>query len=184
MAEREVVTLGDERLRQSSHAVETMTPEIETLIDDMIETMRASDGVGLAAVQVGEMVRLVLVQTPEDEEEPGSGELYVVLNPEIAKSSSEVEAGIEGCLSIPGYIGEVERSTWVVVRGKDRRGKRFRLRARGFLARAFQHEIDHTNGVLYIDRLTGPDRIWPVEEGEEEKAEAEQEIPASSRVHI
>jgi peptide deformylase len=98
----------------------------------------------------------------------------VVLNPEIVKSSKQTEVGIEGCLSIPGYVGEVERAEWVVVRGRDAENKPFRLRATGFLARVFQHEIDHTNGVLYIDRLTGPDRMWPVEEGTEEQVEAEQ----------
>jgi peptide deformylase len=141
----------------------------------MIETMHEMRGVGLAAVQVGEMVNLVLVELPEDEEDPQSGKLHVVLNPEIVKTSNQMEVGIEGCLSIPGYIGEVERSTFVVVRGLDRHGKKIKIRARDYLARVFQHEVDHLQGTLYIDRLVAPDRIWPVEEGEEEQAEAEAE---------
>ncbi len=174
MSVRDVITVGDERLREESEEIVEITPEIETLIDDMIETMRASNGVGLAAVQVAELLRLVVVETPEDEEQPESGRLYVVVNPAIVESSGETEVGIEGCLSIPGYVGEVERRTEVTVRGLDRQGRRQRIRAEGFLARVFQHEIDHTEGVLYIDRLTAPDRIWPVEEGEEEQVEAEQ----------
>jgi peptide deformylase len=137
--------------------------------------MHEMRGVGLAAVQVGEMVNLVLVELPEDEEDPQSGKLHVVLNPEIVKTSNQMEVGIEGCLSIPGYIGEVERSTFVVVRGLDRHGKKIKIRARDYLARVFQHEVDHLQGTLYIDRLVAPDRIWPVEEGEEEQAEAEAE---------
>jgi peptide deformylase len=174
MALREVITVGDERLREASQDVEKITPEIEALIDDMIETMRASNGAGLAAVQVAELVRVIVVEALEDEEEPESGRLYVVVNPQVVKSGGESEAGIEGCLSIPGYVGEVERRTKVTVRGRDRHGRRQRIRAEGFLARVFQHEIDHTEGVLYIDRLTAPDRIWPVKEGEEEQVEAEQ----------
>ncbi len=179
MAVLDVITVGDERLREQSRDIDEITPEIAALIDDMVETLHANNGVGLAAVQVAELLRLVIVELPEasDEDEeplPGSGKRYVVLNPEIVKSSKETDVGLEGCLSIPGYVGEVERADWVVVRGRDEHNRPFRLRATGFLARVFQHEIDHTNGGLYIDRLTGVDRMWPVEEGEEEQVEAEQ----------
>ncbi len=94
-----------------------------------------------------------------------------MLNPEIVKTGRETEVGVEGCLSVPGYAGEVERATEIVVRGLDRYGKPFRFRPRGYLARVFQHEIDHCNGVLYTDRLVAPDRIWEVKPGEEEQAE-------------
>ncbi|MGC9399554.1 MAG: peptide deformylase [Anaerolineae bacterium] len=174
MAVRDIITVGDDRLRQTSRKIEEITAEVQTLIDHMIETLHANNGVGLAAVQVGELVRLIIVETPEDEEEPGSGELYVVINPEIVEAGEKKEPGLEGCLSVPGYVGEVARHTRVTVRGRDRQGRPLRLRAQGFLARVFQHEIDHTEGVLYIDRLTEPDRLWPVEEGEEERREAEQ----------
>ena len=173
MALRDIITVGDPRLRKHSRSVKKVTPEVRALLDDMIETMDAADGVGLAAVQVGEMVRAIIVETPEEEDDPNSGKLFVVLNPEIVKEGRETEVGVEGCLSIPGYVGEVERATEVVVRGMDRFGKPFRLRPRGFLARVFQHEIDHCNGVLYTDRLVAPDRIWEVTPGEEEQVEVE-----------
>lgn len=173
MALREVIQVGDPRLREQSRIVQRITPEIQQLIDDMIETMDENDGVGLAAVQIGEMHRIIVIEIPEDEEVWGSGILYVVLNPEIVKESRETEVGIEGCLSIRGYAGEVERATEVLVRGENTHGKPFRLRAKGYLARVFQHEIDHLNGVLYIDRLVAPDRIWEVKPGTEEAVEAE-----------
>ncbi len=176
----DVITVGDPRLRQRSREIEKVTPDLQQFIDDMVETMHAYDGIGLAAAQVGDLRQLIVIEVPEDEETPGSGQLYVVINPEIIKSSAETEEGIEGCLSVPGYVGEVERATSVLVRGLDRRGKKFRVRAEGFLARVFQHEIDHTRGVLYIDRLTAPNRIWQVKEGEEEQAELRQEVPTES----
>jgi peptide deformylase len=182
MTIREVITVGAPRLRQRSRDVQKATPELQAFIDDMVETMHASGGIGLAAVQVAELLNLIVVELPEDEEIPGSGRRYVVLNPKIVKASQDTEIGIEGCLSIPGYVGEVERSTSVIVRGLDRRGKRLRIRATGLLARVFQHEIDHTKGILYIDRLVAPDRIWPVPEGDEERVEAEQEWPAEAKV--
>jgi peptide deformylase len=176
MALREIITVGDPRLRDRSRSLSSVTPEVRALIDDMVETMHANNGVGLAAVQIGEMARVLVIELPEDEEIPGSGELYAVVNPEIVKTSRETEAGIEGCLSIPGYVGEVERATEILVRGLDVHGKKFRLRPHGYLARVFQHEIDHLDGVLYIDKLTEPDRIWTVELGEEESTEASQEM--------
>ncbi|HOT92494.1 MAG TPA: peptide deformylase [Anaerolineae bacterium] len=173
MALREIITVGDPRLRTRSRPVEKVTPELRELIRDMIETMDAANGVGLAAVQVGVPLRVVVIETPEDEDDPNSGKLFVVLNPEIVKTGKETEIGTEGCLSVPGYAGEVERATEIVVRGLDRHGKPFRFRPRGFLARVFQHEIDHCNGILYTDRLVAPDRIWEVKPGEEEQTEAE-----------
>ncbi|MGC9349356.1 MAG: peptide deformylase [Anaerolineae bacterium] len=174
MALRKIIELGDPRLRERSREIKDITPEVRQLIDDMVETMRENNGVGLAAVQVGEMYRVIVIEmpeNPEDEDDPYSGELFLVVNPEIIKESRETEVGIEGCLSIPGYVGEVERATEVLVRGRDIRGKRFRLRPRGYLARVFQHEIDHLEGTLYIDRLTEPDRIWEVKAGTEEATE-------------
>lgn len=175
MALREIITVGDPRLRERSRPVQSITAEAQELIEDMVETMHEADGIGLAAVQVGELDRIIVIELPEDEEVWGSGELFVVVNPEIVKESRDTEVGIEGCLSVPGYVGEVERASEVVVRGLDENGKRFRLRPRGFLARVFQHEIDHVNGVLYIDRLVEPDRIWEVKPGSEEQAELLQE---------
>jgi peptide deformylase len=117
MAVREVITVGEPRLRKRSKEVEKITPELRALIADMIETMETYEGVGLAAVQVGELVSAIIVEVPENEDIQVSGERHVVINPEIVKASQETEVGIEGCLSIPGYVGEVERSTSIVVRG-------------------------------------------------------------------
>ncbi len=175
MSVREIITLGDSRLRERSRPVQAITPEIQELIEDMVEIMHTNDGIGLAGVQVAELMRIIVIQLPEDEEVWGSGELYIVVNPEIVKESRETEVGIEGCLSIPGYIGEVERADEVTIRGMDEHGKPFKLRPRGFLARVFQHEIDHLDGVLYIDRLVAPDRIWEVKPGTEEEAEVSAE---------
>jgi len=173
MALREVITVGDPRLRERARPVQAISPEVKQLAADMVETMYEANGIGLAAPQIAESTRLIVIEVPEDEEVWGSGQLYVVVNPEIAKQSRDTEVGIEGCLSVPGYVGEVERASEVLVRGVDINGKRFRLRPRGFLARVFQHEIDHLDGVLYIDKLTEPDKIWDVEAGTEETTEAE-----------
>ena len=173
MALREIITVGNPRLRQRSRPVKRVTPEIRQLIDDMVETMHANEGLGLAAAQVGVLQQVIVIEVPENEEIPGSGQLYTMINPEIVKASRATEIGNEGCLSIPGYVGEVERALKIVVRGLDVRGKPLRWRWRGFLARVFQHEIDHCAGILYIDRLTAPDRIWEVPEGQEEQAELE-----------
>lgn len=182
MALREIITVGDAKLRQPSRSVRKITPKIRKLIDDMVETMHVEDGIGLAAVQVGALRRIIVVEVPEHEEIPQSGRRYIVVNPEIVKSSYETVIGIEGCLSVPGFNGEVERAEEVVVRGLDEHGKLFRARLKGFMARVFQHEIDHCDGVLYIDRLTAPDRIWSVPEGEEELAELEQQSPREAEV--
>ena len=177
MPMREIIEVGDPRLRKRSRQIKAITPEIALLVDDMVETMHANNGIGLAAVQIGELAKIIVVELPEDEEDPASGQRYIVINPEIVKLSRERETGIEGCLSVPGYVGEVERSTMALIRGMDINGRKFRLRARDFLARVFQHEIDHTNGILYIDRLTETDRIWEVKKGEEELVEIKQELP-------
>ena len=175
MALREIITVGHPRLRERARRVQAITPEIRQLAEDMVETMYEADGVGLAGPQISELTRIIVIELPEDEDVWGSGKLFVVINPEIVRESREVETGIEGCLSVPGYVGEVERATEVLVRGVHTNGKRFRLRPRGYLARVFQHEIDHLNGVLYIDRLTAPEKIWEVKPGTEEMTEAERQ---------
>ncbi len=173
MALREIIKVGNPRLRQRSRPIKRVTPEIRRFIADMVETMHANAGIGLAAPQVGVLQRIIVVEVPENEEISNSGKLYAMINPEIVKASRITEIGDEGCLSVPGYVGEVERASEVVVRGMDKRGKLLRLRLHGFMARVFQHEIDHCDGILYIDRLTAPDRIWDVRLGEEEQAELE-----------
>ncbi len=159
-------------LRQVAKPATRFDDGLQELIDDMFETMRAAPGVGLAAPQVGESIRLFVVEWPEDEEDPESLRSYVIVNPVIAKAKGEEEAQ-EGCLSVPGYVGDVRRATEITIKGKDRHGKKIRMRANGWLARIFQHETDHLNGVLFIDRVDSPDKIRAVQPGEEEKAEME-----------
>ena len=173
MGLRRIRVLGDPVLRTRAHKVTRFDETLATLVEDMVETMRDSDGVGLAAPQVGVTERVIVVEIPQEEDEPGSGQLYVVVNPEIARSSRELVDGLEGCLSIPGYVGEVARHESVTVKGQDFEGRKIRIKAQGFLARAFQHEIDHLSGILFIDKLLSPERIWRVDEGQEEQAEVQ-----------
>jgi peptide deformylase len=158
MAIREIVTVPDEVLRRKARKVTVFDADLQKLIDDMVETMRQAPGVGLAAPQVGVSERLIVVEYAEnDEDEDAPKKLFVVANPEIVKVSTETEKGIEGCLSIPGLVGEVERPLQVVIRGQNRRGQPVRIKAKGWLARIFQHEIDHLEGILFTDRAT---RVW------------------------
>jgi peptide deformylase len=141
-------------LRQKAKRVSRVDDSIRKLIDDMVETMVAAPGVGLAANQVGVALRVIVVKTDAN--------LYSLVNPEMVKATGE-QVGLEGCLSIPGYVGEVKRAQRVVVRGLNRHGKTVRIKGDDLLARAFQHEIDHINGVLFIDRLTSLDTLRKVE---------------------
>ena len=176
MTEQEILTVDDPQqlavLRSKSKRVQKVTPKLAAFAKRMLETMRSANGVGLAAPQVGVLLRLFVVELPEDEENEQPAETYIVFNPEVVKGKGE-EIGYEGCLSIPGYIGEVARQEEITVKGLDERGRKVRLRVEGYLARVFQHEIDHLNGILYTDRLTDPDTFQPVEVGEEETAELE-----------
>jgi peptide deformylase len=173
MATREIITIGHPTLRQKARKVTKFGPELKQLIDDMIQTMREAPGVGLAAPQVNVSERVIVVELPADEEEGTPAELYAFVNPEIVKVSHEVEEGQEGCLSIPGYLGDVDRHTMVVVRGLDVHGKPQRVRAYDYLARIFQHEIDHLEGVLFIDRVTEPSKIHKIGEEDVEEGNAE-----------
>ena len=164
MAIREIIFPDNPILRRKANKVRTFDGELHRLIDDMVETMMAAPGQGLAAPQVAVSLRVIIVRLPDDEEsqeEYGeeAGKLYEVVNPEIIKTSEEIEDGIEGCLSVPGYLGSVERHTAVTIKGKDRHGKDIRIKAKDWLARVFQHEVDHLDGVLYIDLST---EVWPI----------------------
>jgi peptide deformylase len=132
----------------------------------MIDTMRVEKGIGLAAPQIGVSQQVLVIQMPrpqeEEEGDPTSGQLYIVCNPKIVRRRGE-EEGVEGCLSLPGFAGHVHRATTVVVTGQDAQGHPLRIKAQGFLARVFQHEIDHLHGNLYIDHIEDPDQIWEVE---------------------
>lgn len=158
MTLREIVTLPDPVLRRKARPVTDFGPALQTLVDDMIETMRAAPGVGLAAPQVGVSQRVIVVEYPEDDEKEGAPKkLYAVVNPEIKELSRETEMGVEGCLSIPGLNGEVERALSITVRGRTRRGQPITIKAKGWMARIFQHEIDHIEGVVFTDRAA---TVW------------------------
>jgi peptide deformylase len=172
MALRKIVTLPEAVLRRKARAITTFDKNLQTLIDDMIETMREAPGVGLAAPQVNISERLIVVEYGEEDDEEGEAQpkkLYVMINPEIVKNSEETLMGVEGCLSIPNLVGEVERHAAVQVKGLNRHGKPTKLKAEGWLARIFQHEIDHLNGILFPDRAT---RVWKPQE----EVEPEQEV--------
>ena len=168
MAIRTIVTLPDPVLRRKARAVTTFDKNLQTLVDDMIETMRNAPGVGLAAPQVGVSEQVIVVEYAEPEEveegeEPKEVEpkLHVMVNPEIVKFSPDTVMGVEGCLSVPMLVGEVERAEEIRIRGFNRRGQPMKLKVDGWLARIFQHEIDHVNGVVFTDLAT---QIWQPEE--------------------
>jgi len=145
MAVLDVRLYGDPVLRRRAAPVREVTPEIEAWLDDMVETMHTEVGIGLAAIQVGIELRMLVV-----DEGHGTGRAY--LNPVIVEQGGE-QVGEEGCLSLPGIFADVRRPEWIVVEAMDRTGVPFRRRASGFLARVLQHEIDHLDGILFIDRL-------------------------------
>ena len=151
MAVRRIITLPDSQLRMSSLPVAKVDAGVRTVLDDMIETMYDAPGIGLAAVQVGVLQRLVVLDTARKEEPPQP--LFLV-NPEIVQSSEERVIYEEGCLSIPDYYEDVERSERVRIRFQDRDGAECEMDADGLLAIAVQHEIDHLNGVLFVDHIS------------------------------
>lgn len=161
MAVREIISLPQAILRHKAHKVSDFGPELQTLVDDMIDTMRQAPGVGLAAPQVGESFRLIVVEYGDDENEETPPKLYVMLNPEITRASQETVLGTEGCLSVPGIQGDVERLAAVTVKGLNRHGRPMTVKAKDWLARIFQHEIDHLDGILFVDRA---EKLWQAEE--------------------
>ena len=176
MAVRNIRIHPDPVLRQKAKRVTEIDPSIQKLIDDMVETMKAAPGVGLAATQVGVSLRVIVAEVPGDK-----GALALV-NPQVVKRGGE-RVCEEGCLSIPGYKGEVKRSEWVKVKGLDRSGKEMRVKGEELLAQVLEHEIDHLNGILYIDRMESNDKLMPViseppvkpEEKQKDKQEDKQE---------
>ncbi len=172
MSVRNIYTLPDPVLRRKARKVTDFGPELQTLIDDMIETMRDEPGVGLAAPQIGVSLRLIVVEYGDDEDEEVPPKLFVVANPEFGRVSPELIIGTEGCLSVPGYYGEVERHQAVTVKGQNRRGQPMTIKAKDWLARIFQHEMDHLDGVLYVDRT---EKIWKTEQPPAQAPVAESE---------
>jgi peptide deformylase len=160
MAVLQIRTLPDPVLRQKAKRVTKIDKSIQKLIDDMIDTLRADQNrAGLAAPQVGVLLRIAVIELPEQE-------LITLINPEIIKKEGE-RIVQEGCLSIPGYFGEIKRAVTVKVKAKNRDGKEFRLKAEGLLAQALEQEIEHLDGVLYIDHLESSEKLFEViKEGE------------------
>lgn len=155
MAKLKIVKIGDDILRKRCRPVEEITPKIHRLLDDMAETMRAAQGVGLAAPQVGILRRIVVIEVEE-------GNLIELINPKIIAYAGEQE-GTEGCLSVPNKWGTVKRPMHVTVRALNRHGEEFEITGSEFLARAFCHELDHLDGKLYIDIASAIETV-PAEE--------------------
>ncbi|MDX9992249.1 MAG: peptide deformylase [Anaerolineales bacterium] len=167
MALRTIVTTPEPVLRRKAQTVTRFDEKLQTLIDDMVETMREAPGVGLAAPQVGVAERVIVVEYYENEEDEESEEaeaapkrLYTLVNPEITRASTEREIAPEGCLSVPGVMGDVERHLAITVKGQTRRGQPVTLKLKDWTARIFQHEIDHLNGILFTDLAS---RVWKPE---------------------
>jgi len=160
MAVLQIRTLPDPVLRQKAKKVGSIDGSVQKLIDDMIETMRAVHGVGLAAPQVGVPLRIAVIEMPGEE-------VIALINPEIVKRQGE-RVLEEGCLSVPGYRGEIKRAETVKVKALDRQGKQIRIKGEGLLAEALEHEIDHLNGTVYVDHVEEPDKLFEVVKEEEE----------------
>jgi peptide deformylase len=159
--------LPDPVLRQQAKKISKVAPNFAKYTQDMVETMHAEQGVGLAANQVGSLQKVAVIQLPDWEE------AIVLINPEIVRREGEREVE-EGCLSIPGYRGLVKRSERVRARALDLNGKVIRIKAEGLLAQALEHETDHLNGILYIDRLVSRAGLWKVTHTDEGEAEYRQ----------
>jgi peptide deformylase len=162
----EIITKDNPRLRLKARRVPRVDDSVRRLMDDMVETMLDAPGVGLAANQVDVQLRVIVMKV--------DNQLYTLANPEVVRTSGE-QIGFEGCLSVPGFIGEVARADRVTIKALNRNGKEVRIKGEGLLARAILHEIDHLDGVLFIDRLTSIDTLRPVAVGSEEEATEEGE---------
>jgi peptide deformylase len=173
---RPIITPSNPILRKRAIKVMDFGASFQTLVDDMIETMLDAPGVGLAAPQVAVSQRVVVIRLPdsteEDRKEYGqhAGVVYVLANPKIIKASKAMVSGVEGCLSLPGLLGEVERHQSVVVTAQDRHGKDIRLKADDWFARVIQHELDHLDGILYTDRT---DDVWRTDKKDGDVSEEE-----------
>ena len=155
MAVLPILKHPDPMLRRKAKRVSHVDESLNRLIDDMIETMYQASGAGLAAPQVGVSLKIAVIGMPEEE-------VIVLVNPEVVKKTGE-RVVVEGCLSVPGYRGEIKRAEKVTVKALDRNGKAFRIKADDLLAEVLEHEIDHLNGILYIDHLESPEKLEKIE---------------------
>ncbi len=174
MTAREILVIGDDRLRTKAKKVRRFDASLQALVDDMLETMDEANGLGLAAPQIGVPLRVVVIGMPAEEDEEGQviepERTYILCNPEIVKASDEQEVQ-EACLSVPGYMGKVVRAMDAVVKAQDARGRQVRVHGEGLLAQALQHELDHLDGVLYVDHVQSPDDLWEVRPEEDQEDE-------------
>jgi peptide deformylase len=161
MAIRTIYGFDHPTLREKAKKVSKVDPSVVKLIDDLAETMLAAPGAGLAAPQVGVPLRVFVVRGDENQ-------VIGLVNPELIRGEG-VQVGYEGCLSYPGWVGEVARYESVVIRARNRHGKQVRIKAAGFTSRAYQHELDHLDGILFIDRLTSLDTLRRLDELEDEE---------------
>ena len=152
MAILEIAKLPDKVLRLKAKPVKTFDKSLQKLIDDMFETLHSTQGVGLAAPQIGQLLRLAIVEYTDEKEKDAKPKTYVIINPEIIEASQETSIEMEGCLSIPNLAGDVERHKSITIKAQNRYGQPIKITATGILARIFQHEIDHLNGILCVDR--------------------------------
>ncbi|TET56371.1 MAG: peptide deformylase [Dehalococcoidia bacterium] len=159
MAVLQMRTLPDPALRQRAKRVSKIDDSIQKLIDNMIDTLRASSGVGLAAPQIGVPLRIAVIEMPGEE-------VITLINPVVVKRKGE-RVLTEGCLSVPGYQAEIKRSLTVKVRAQDRHGKEIRLKGEGLFAHVLEHETDHLNGTLYVDHLENPAELYRIEDAQE-----------------
>ncbi len=163
---REIVVVEDPRLREKAKSIERFTPKLEQLGQDMLETMRAHSGLGLAGPQIGVMQRIFVAEVPlpvaenSEPRHPSAGESFIIVNPVILKTSKTTGEGEEGCLSIPAMRGLVERPAWIEVSAQDVNGHPLKLKVDGLLARIFLHETDHLDGILFVDHITDSSKLW------------------------
>jgi peptide deformylase len=158
---REIIRYPNPVLRKKCRAAKKVDDNIRRLIDDLIETMHAASGVGLAAPQVGENLRVIAVDIGEG--------AFAVVNPKLKKKNKVLQTFEEGCLCLPGIVGPVERPSQVTVEGLDRQGQKLIIEAEGFLATVLQHEIDHLDGIVFLDRVKDKSLIREVSKKEEEE---------------
>jgi peptide deformylase len=167
VAQLEILTRGNPKLYVKAKKVGRVDDTVRRLMDDMVETMGENAGVGLAATQVGVHQRVIVMKV--------DNHLYTLANPEILRRDGE-QTGFEGCLSVPGLIGEVTRAERVVAKALNRQGKAVKIKAEGLLARCIQHEVDHLDGILFLERVTSLDSLREVPVGHEEAAAEEADI--------
>lgn len=157
-----IVTVPNDILKRKARPVTDFGESFQRLVDNMVETVREAPGVGLAAPQINELQRLIIVEYGSEEDEEIPAKLYAMVNPEVTRTSKELVIGMEGCLSIPGLTGEVERPYSITVKGQNRFGQNMKLKPKGWLARIFLHEIDHLNGKLFTDDDRAGENVFQI----------------------